>query len=242
VLRFVASKPKLRKLLEFTSIGGELDTIWWKYNASGITQIQVDSSHTVAVLAVIRKSYFTEYKADEEGEVKIPLSLYNVLDKYFKEIEAIEFVAGNGTLTLHSKNESYESALLQTEVPMAEISIEEKEYGLVPTLKVKITGIYGIDSEEWNIKADKIRIEYGDMLKLSVSLEDGGTYTRTAKILDKRDVSGSGSVLFDGKMFKSIIEQFSGPLYLILSEGPVILSQKTSEYSISYVLAPLTSE
>jgi DNA polymerase III sliding clamp (beta) subunit (PCNA family) len=239
-IKFVVSKSKLKKLLEFSSINKELDTIWWKYDSNGIAQIQVDSAFTIMVLSKINKSYFTEYTADGEGEIKIPTYIYDVVDKYFKEVTSIEFSVEGNNLYLKSKNENYKSSLLSVELPKPDIKIEEKDYGLIPTLKAKVNGVYGIDSEEWSIKSDKVKIEYGETLKLTVELEGGSSYTRYTKIFDKHDITGSGDVLLNGEMFKNIVDLFEGPLYIIFTEGPVILSQKTSEYSISYVLAPLT--
>ena len=59
-LRLVASKPRLKKLLELTSINGELDTIWLRYGPNGISQSQVDPSYTMAVIARFSRAYFTE--------------------------------------------------------------------------------------------------------------------------------------------------------------------------------------
>jgi DNA polymerase III sliding clamp (beta) subunit (PCNA family) len=238
-LKFVVTKSKLKKLLEFSSINEELDTIWWKYNQNGITQLQIDPAFTIMVLARIDKSYFTEFTAGGEGEIKIPTSIYDVVDKYFKETTSIELSLDANNLYLKSKNETYKSSLLSVELPKPDVTIEEKDYGLVPTLKANVRGVYSIDSEEWSIKSDKIKIDYGETLTLTVELE-GGSYSRFAKIFEKRDITGSGSVLLDGKMFKNVIDLFEGPLYIIFTDGPVILSQKTSEYQISYVLAPLT--
>jgi len=61
-------------------------------------------------------------------------------------------------------------------------------------------------------------------------------------VLDKREISASGTVVVDGKMLNTVIDLFSGPLYLIITEGPIVLTQKTADYVISYVLAPKTVE
>jgi hypothetical protein len=243
MLKIVSSKPKLRKLFEFSSIDGELDTIWWKYDANGITQKQVDPSFTVAVISKINKSFFTEYQADGEGEIKISSTLIDILRKYFKEVETIELNVEDNNLTLKSKDEVYEGSILQVELPVAEINVKEEEYGFIPELKGGIKGAYGIDSEDWAIKASEIKIHYGNTLKLSVALEEeGGKYTRGVKILEKKNITGEGEVTLDGKMFNKVIELFSGPLYLIITEGPIVLTQKTSEYTISYVVAPKVEE
>jgi hypothetical protein len=243
MLRFTTSKPKLRKLLEFASIGQILDTVWLRYDGNGLMQVQVDPSCIIAVISKIRKPYFTEYQATEEGEVKMPSTLYNIVKEYFKEIDMIEFTAGDGKLSLHARNESYEGSLLNIELPKAEINVEERDYGLIPILsKSNITAIYGIDSEEWSLKADEIKISYGDTLKLTITVEEGGTYTRSVKILDKKGVTGSGTVRLDGKIFKNIVDLFSGPLYLIVTDGPIILAQKTPEYAVSYIVAPKVEE
>jgi hypothetical protein len=237
-LRFVTSKPKLRRMLEMASIDQELDTIWWRYDANAIFQKQIDPSMTIAVVARFNKSFFTEYQGVGEGELKIPSTIYDVVKKFFKETESVDFTAKGGKLTLKGRDEVYEGDLLQVELPTFEGEVRETDYALMPELNAGIKGVYGIDSEEWSVKADEIRIHYGDKLRISVSLEEGGTYSRYPKVLTKADVQGEGSVLLDGKIFKTIIDLFSGPLYLIVTDGPVVLAQKTSEYSITYVIAP----
>jgi len=232
------SKPKLRRLLEHTSIDMELDVIWLKYDESGLFQKQIDSSNVVAVLAKFNKTYFTEYSATDSGEVKISSNISTIVNKYFKEVDNIELVVTDDKVELHSKNEDYEGLLLNIDLPDFEVEYSETDYGYLPSIQGGVKGIYGIDSDEWRVKADDIKIYYGNTLKLSITLEEGGTYTRTAKILDKRDVKGSGVVVLDGKLFKNVIDLFSGPLYLIITEGPVILTQKTVDYTVSYIMAP----
>jgi len=239
-LRLLASKPKLRKLVEYATIGGEIETMWLRYTPSYILQRQVNDAQTMAVLARYNKSYFTEYNASGEGELKLPATIDKILKKYFKELDNIEVVVHETNLVLKGKDEVYEGPLMQIDLPVINIEYQEREYGFVPNLKIH--GIYGIDSEEWSIKADEIKIHYGDTLKLTVTLEEGGKYTRTVKVLDKREISASGTVVVDGKMLNTVIDLFSGPLYLIITEGPIVLTQKTADYVISYVLAPKTVE
>jgi len=241
-IKFVTTKPRLKKLFEFMSIGEELDTLWLKYNKNFIFQKQIDPSYIFAVITKINKTFFTEYHVDDEGEVKISTSLYKVIDKYFKEVENIEFSITDTRLTLKGKDEIYETSLLQIELPTIEAEIEEKEFGFLPKLESEIKGIYGIDAEDWSVKADLLKIYYGNTLKLSVTLEEGGTYTRATKILDKKEICGEGVITIDGKVFKNIIDLFSGPLYMVITSGPIILSQKTSDYTITYVIAPRAEE
>ena len=235
-LRIVASKPKLRKLVEFATIDGEIETMWLRYTPSHIFQRQINDAQTIAVLAKYNRSFFTEYATSGEGSVKIPSTIDKVLNKYFKEVDSIEVAVGENSIVLKSRDEVYEGSLVEIDLPDISIEFTESEYGFVPNLKVQ--GVYGIDSEEWSIKADEVKISYGDTLKLTVALEEGGKYTRSVKVLDKRDVSTSGVVVVDGKMLKSVIDLFSGPLYLIITDGPVIFTQKTTDYTISYILAP----
>jgi len=235
-LRLVASKPRLKKLLELTSINGELDTIWLRYGPNGISQSQVDPSYTMAVIARFSRAYFTEYSTDGEGEVKVPHSIYNVVSKYLKEVDNIELKVEGDVLALRGRDEVYEGSLLQVELPRIEVDIEERDYGFVPATGT-VRAVYGVDSEEWYIKADEIKIHYGSTLKLTVDLEEGGTYTRGAKVLDRRDVAGSGTVAVDGKTFRSVVELFTGPIYLVITDAAVILSQRSSDYLVSFILA-----
>jgi hypothetical protein len=193
---------------------------------------------TIAVITKIPKAFFTEFQTEGEGELKLPSSLYDVLKDYFKEVDAIEFKAKDNAFTLRGKDEVYEGSLLQVELPSLEAEHEEREYGFIPRLSASIKGVYGIDAEEWDIKAEEVRVSYGDALKLSISLEEGGTYTRGVKVLDRREVSGSGSVLLDGKVLRSVISLFTGPLYLVITDGPIVLTQRTADYVLSYVVAP----
>jgi hypothetical protein len=230
----------LRKLVEYATIGGEIETMWLKYTPSHIYQRQVNEAQTIAVLAKYNRSYFTEYSVNGEGELKISASIDKILKKYFKELENIEVVVHENNITLKGRDEVYEGQLIQIDLPDINIEYQEKEYGFVPNLKIH--GIYGIDSEEWSIKADEVKIHYGETLKLTVAVEEGGKYTRTVKVLDKQNVSESGVVVVDGRMLKDVIDLFTGPLYLIVTEGPLIFTQKTTDYTISYVLAPKTVE
>jgi hypothetical protein len=238
-LKIVGSKPRIKKLLEFTSIDGELDTIKLKYSGNGLAQMQIDPSYTLAVISRFSKTYFTEFTATGEGEVIISYNIYKVIDKYFKELENLEISVKGNNVVVKGRDETYEGSLMQVDLPRIETTFEEREYGFVPRIEGSIKGIYGIDSEDWSIKADRVIIQYGDTLKLTVTLEEGGTYTRGAKVLDKREVSGSGVVAVDGKVLKSVIDLFSGPLYLIVTEGPLVLTQKTTDYVISYIIAPV---
>jgi len=237
-LRLKVSKPRLKKLLEFASIDSELDMIRLKYDGGGLTQSQLDPSYTLAVVSRFSKAYFTEMEVAGEGEVILPTTIYDIVNKYFKEIENIEVIVAEGRIVLKGKDETYEGGLMQAELPRIETQIEEREYGY--TIPVQVMGVYGIDSEDWQIRADKMTIHYGDTLKLTVELEGGGVYTRTIKVLDKRDVKGSGHVVVDGKTLRKVIGMFSGPLYLVVTEGPIILTQKTSEYAVGFVIAPMT--
>ena len=237
VLRFTTTKQKLRKLLEMCSIDQELDVVWWKYGEDGIAQKQTDPSMTIAVAAKINKSYFNEYAASE-GEAKIPSTIYDVVKKYFKESDAISFNIEDTKLTMRGRDEVYECNLLETELSTFEGEVEECDFGLLPPLDAEVKGVYEVDAEEFSVKADEIRIHYGDRLKLTIVLEEGGVYSRYARVIEKRDVRGEGSVLLDGKTLKTVIDLFVGPVYLVMTDGPVIVTQKTSDYAVAYAIAP----
>ena len=240
-LKFTISKPKLKKLLEFTSIDQELDTIWLKYSSDGIYQSQVDESFVIAVVSWFNNMFFTSYSASGNGELKIPSTLYKVVGKYFKELDNIEFTVKEDNIILRGRDEVYEGQLLRVELPNIGTDLINREYGYIPA-DLKVMGVYGIDAEEWRLKADEVKITYGDTLKLTIMLEEGGKYTRGVKILDKREIAGSGSVVVDGKILKTITEMFTGPIFLVITEGPIILTQKSSDYTVSYIIAPRATE
>lgn len=225
----------LNSSLKFGSKSG-LDSTVAEFAPEGV-KISDLSLEVVALKAEYNKSYFIEYKVEKEEKIPLTQTLLERLNQGFKD-EKVSFEVDGNKLILKGIRESYEEPLLDKEKSAFPIKMIETEVGYLPEKFTAITQIL-IPVEELKTLPSAEKYHFSTTPEeQKVSIEDAGKYTK--KLKPKRKIiSGDLEISFDGTYLKSTIDNIVGDVWISLSPKSVILSQKTKDYQLAYLIAPI---
>jgi len=238
------SPLRFRKLLEWSTAGGLIEVAKWEFEDQ-FKMAQADQASLVAVLINAKKEFFTKYK--KLGTVVIDVAeLEKAIRKCFRDDADIEIKVSDNRLILEGQHERIERNLFSAEVREVTAEIEETEFGLLPK-DTEYDRVVVADAAEFKSlpKADYYTIDYDDKgMKVSV-FSDNGVYQKKIKIVHTKKLSENpdGSVAVNADYFRKLVGSFNGPITFLYGENkPIILSQKTSEYIVTYALTPMVIE
>lgn len=239
-MKILIEPERLRKLLACSLKYGNnkgLESVVAVFGSKGV-EISDLSLEVVALKSEYNKSYFLEYEV--QGEEKIPLTqtLLEVLNHGFKE-EKIHLETKEGKLVLTGSRETYEEPLLDKEKSAFPISLVSTEMGFVP--EKKFTPVTQILTKVEELKELPIADKYHFTTtpeEQRVTIEDTGKYTKKLKP-DRTNISGELKVDFDGEYLKCTIDNLSGAVWLSLAPNSMVISQKTKDYALTYLISPI---
>lgn len=235
-MKIVIEPTRLNRLLSTVLIyRGKplLDSIVGEFKPNGVAFRDM-KLEVAAVHAIYSPYYFMEYEAGNE-EIPLTASLLNRLGWGFKD-EKVTLMTSENHLVLKGSKETYNEPLLDVEKGEFVLKLKSSEYGFIsvkePAVRVLLT------AEALSLpSAEKYRLDCNGE-ELRVTIEDVGRYTKTFK-LSKKPILTELAVSFDGAYFQQMVGNLTGEVWLSLTEGGVVFSQKTKDFALSYLLSSL---
>lgn len=239
-MRIVIEPNRLDRLLSTVLIYKAkplLDSIVGMFSPKGVAFRDM-KLEVAAVHAVYSPKYFIEYEVTEGEDVPLTDSLRNRLGWGFKD-EKVTLMTSEGHLVLQGLKETYNEPLLDVEKGEFTLKLKNSEFGFVTEKEPAVRVL--LPSEALNLPtAEKYRFDC-DGEKLKVTIKDVGEYTRTFKP-SKAPLMNELNVSFDGTYFAQLASNISGEVWLSLSEGGSVFSQKTKDFALTYLLSSLEEE
>lgn len=239
-MRLVLEPSRLDKLLSTVLIyKGKplLDSVVGEFTPKGVVFRDM-KLEVAAVYAIYSPKYFMEYEAAENEEVPLTDSLRNRLGWGFKD-EKVTLMTSEGQLVLKGSKETYNEPLLEVEKGEFALKLENSDFGFVPAKEPPVRVL--LTAESLNLPtAEKYRFDC-DGKELKVTIKDVGEFTRTFSP-SKAPALGNLTVSFDGAYFQQIAGNVAGEVWLSLTEGAAVFSQKTKDFCLTYLLSSLETE
>jgi len=238
-LKIVIEPNRLNKLLSTVLIYKTkplLDAIVGEFTPKGVAFRDM-RLEVAAVYVVYPSKYFIEYDVKQNEEIPLTNSLRERLGWGFKD-EKITLMTNEGRLVLQSSKESYSEPLTEVEKSDFPIEMQNTEFGYVPTKEPKIRALLPVD-ELALPSAEKYKFECtGEPKTLRVTIEDVGKYTKTIQ-LSKAPIMNEVEATFDGTYFQQIISNITGEVWVSMTEGAMVFSQKTNDFTLTYMLSSI---
>jgi DNA polymerase III sliding clamp (beta) subunit (PCNA family) len=195
------------------------------------------------VIGKFKKSYFENYD-NSLGTIQIPLSdLIEVMSKIFKTDKTIDISLVNNRLILQGELEVFGTDVPNIELPMIPTDkIKETQYGFM-SKKHEIKAIYKMDISLLNVEVlnvDTVTFKYGKGLDAILQTETS-SYKRRI-LAEEVNAEETGEITFFLDYLKRITRNVKGVIYLLFTNEPIIISQITDNYAISYLVAPKVEE
>ncbi len=216
------------------------------FSAKGVVFKDI-TLEALAVNAVFSSEYFLEFEAKEGEQVPFSKSLLDIMKDSFKKEEKVEIRTKKDKIYLQGKWQDYEEPFVEAElceipfpfVAHMTMGLLPKDLDPVVQILVKADILIGLP------KVDRLLFTC-DGKQLSVFAEDVGKFRKVitpsrTKVL--REMLGDTEMLFEKYLFDKIINQF-GPkteVWLTLRKDAMILSQRSKDYMLTYMLSSLGS-
>jgi len=205
--------------------------------------VKDNSLDVVALQAMFSSKFFLEYEAPEEN-VPLTHTLLDPLNKGFKD-EKIQVFTDENSIVMKGATETYNEPLVEAEVGSLPFKLAMTSIGAVPEkLNPENPQIEG-EFIQVLMKADDLMLPTAERLdfscdgeKLTVAIKNVGEYTKTFKPM-KKDSLGKLDVAFDGDYYEAIVGNLSGEVWVSISEGAIVFSQKTKDMTLTYILSSL---
>jgi hypothetical protein len=195
--------------------------------------------NVVAVYGGYSKEYFLEYECEKEE--KIPITK-NFLEKLsaFNEEKIQVYTEGNNIIVKSNKRE-YSEPMMDVEHPEFPFPMVNAEYGMVPKkLNVKVQVKLNADELANLPKADYYKFK-ADSNNFYAVVEDIGKYTEKLTVIQCLKTEPF-EVILDAEYLQHILNNINGEFWLMLQKEAVIFSQKTQNYSLTYLLSTREEE
>ena len=213
-----------------------IDKVVAKVTPKGIIVADL-SLASLGVYALFPKTYFIEYAVDETVLFPLTVTLHKAL-KSFK-IDAVEIVISDGTVRIIGGNKEYSEGLELAEEPVFSIKMIKTDLGLIPEKAENspvILKIVASDLAELP-KADFYRF-ISDGNSLIVEVENVGKFSVKLNPIAKIKLEKL-KVRFDGDALMRMIANMKGEITLILSESAMVLSERTKDFMITYLMSAI---
>ena len=239
-MKIVIEPSRGRKLLENILLyhgGAELDSNIGVFTPEKV-EFQDIGLEVVGVYASYDREFFVSYEAGDES-VPFSKSLLNQMRRGFGVGEQVTIWTEADKIHLAGKGERYEEPL--TEVTPGDFPIsfrEDPTVGLLPLsleakvqVQIEASVLAGLPkAENYLFKCDGQRLE--------VIIEDVGKYTREFTPYVAREMNEL-EVEFEAGYFANASSQFSGDVWLSLSEDCAVFSQRLEGSRLTYMLGSL---
>ena len=239
-MRILTEPARLDKLLKTVLIHKQkslLDTIIGEFTPKGVVFKDM-KLEVAAIHAVYSPKYFLEYESVDSENVPLTASLMDMLGQGFKD-EKVTLMTSEGHLVLKGSKETYNELLTEAEKGEFVIKLQNTDFGFVPEKEPTVRVLLNV--EDLNLPtAEKYRFDC-DGKDLSVSIKDIGEYTKTFKP-SKAPTLGELNVTFDGSFFQQMMSNMTGEVWVSMTEGGVVFSQKTKDFCLTYLLSSLSEE
>lgn len=231
----------LRKVFLYRSGSTEIDVATLRFREDGLRVSEISTDRTIAISAVFKPSLFMDY--EPIGDIPVDGGLVKVVLDYFKTDESVEFKVstnekGERKLELIGTNEEYIRKLPSQ--PTTPFETKVTEFGYVPS-KLDVECAYLTQAGYLRgLSGDYVKFKYGaDGLTVSVS-DNLSEYIRRIDYT-KHVGEGSGEVSYHVLKLSKVLAVFSGQVWVCFTGIglPVIISQVTEVYTVSYVIAPM---
>jgi len=236
-MKILIEPERLKRLLNAVLIyKGKplLENVMGEFKTGGL-QVKDCSLDVVAVEGMFAKKFFLEYEADDEN-VPLTKTLLEPLNTGFKD-EKVEVFTDQNHIIIKGKTETYNEPLIDREVGTIPFTMVMSELGRVPeklNAKVQVS----LKAEDLNLPtAEKLTFTC-DGESLKVSIKNIGEYIKTLKPT-RKNVMEELKVSFDGAYFGAVVSNLDGEVWLSMNEGAVVFSQKTKDYTLTYMLSSI---
>ena len=230
----IVSLPKTSKAL--------LEPVEFEFDDKGLWVRQYDSASIVAVLANFKPAYFQEYNIMPVFQVS-PSSLLPDLRKVLKLEKVVKILLDEDKIVFRGEYEEYSDLRPNIAVNKIEADkVVEKHFGFC-SAKLNPHKIYRLDISQLELmKAEEISFEYGKTLVAMISTE---TKSYKRRLIHEANPAGDGEgrVTLYYDLVQRVVRNMSGMVYIAFTEqGPVLFSQKTDAFTVTYVLLPKEEE
>lgn len=245
-MKVLIEPTRFKRLLETILIYKQkplLESAVGEFKEKGLI-VKNSSLDVVAVQAMFTKKYFLEYEATEEN-FPLTKTLLDPLNTGFKD-EKINVFTEEGSIVIKGKTETYKEPLTEGEVGEIPFKMVNTEMGVIPEK---------LNPENPQVKGELIQVLLkGEDLqsiptaekfafscdgeKLTVTITNVGEYTKTFNPT-KKESMGKMQVSFDGAYFANVVNNLEGDVWMSITEGAVVFSQKTKDLSLTYLLSSL---
>lgn len=240
-MKAIVEPNRFQRLLENVLVyhaKPELDAHVGVFSTKGIIFRDI-SLEALAINAVFSSEYFLEFEAEKDEQIPFSKSLLDTMKTSFKNDEKIEVRTEKDKIYLQGKLERYEEPLIEAEPSEFPIDfMTHKTMGLLPKdLDPVVQILVKSDILSGLPKSDTLLFTC-DGKQLSVVVEDVGKFTKVITP-SKKKVLGDIEMSFGSEYFNKIINQFTGDVWLTLRQDAMILSQRSKDYMLTYMLSSM---
>lgn len=254
-MRILLEPERLKRLLSSVLLHTSGDKFLLKgvmgnFSEKGL-QIKDSSLDIVAIQALYTKKFFLEFSVEGEKEdIPIPNSLFEPLKLGFNE-EKMEFFNDQNQLILKTKLEDYNEPISEQEQGTMPFKMMMTELGIIPEKMNPENPQVGGPMIQIQLKAEELsRLPPADeykfvckdkKLSVTVPVKELGKYTKVFKPT-KIGAIEDMEVAFDGSYFGAIANNISGEVWLSIINDAMVVSQKTKDCCITYLLSSQSEE
>jgi len=244
-MEIVVEPNRFRQILTTALIGGGLESVTGYFRPDGL-YIEDNSLQTVGVKAFYPVHYFISYKIEGEKE-QIPLT--KTMLEPFTFHEAFE----KEQLKVSTKDTKifYQTVVKEEErrelwkddlgtISEAKFSfpfpISEK--GFIPTGKPELIQVLLRISQLKVHSADRYKF-ICDGKKIGIEVSEPGVYRRDLELTKQPKIT-EFTLAVPGETLETIVGLFTGEVWLSFYEKALVISQKTKEGTLTYLLSPFS--
>jgi hypothetical protein len=226
--------------------GVALDANVAQFTENGVSFNDI-SLEVVIINAVFGKGFFLNYSTDDDEEVPFSKSLLEQMKYGFGDDEKVRVFTHEGKIHIEGKTDRYEENLMDIEATPAPNKFSTDDVlGIIPTKFVTNTQILINPDVLSGLQKSEALHFVCDGKKLDVIVEDVGKFTKEiipvkigTKKTDKggnKKVIGELDMVFDAKLFKDVLNQFGGEVWLSFGKDGVVFSQRDDDHMLTYCL------
>ena len=245
-MEIVVEPNRFQQVLNTALIGGMLESVTGYFRPDGL-YIEDQSLQGTAVKAFFPKQFFIEYKT-AEGEEKIclqkimkePFGFHEAFEKEKIKVKTKENKIFYLSMDEADKsNEFWRSDLEAVTEKLFGTKIEPSEKGYVPThaelqaqFLVRIGQLRVHKSERYKFICDGNKVE--------IEVYEPGVYRRLLNLVKQHKLTPLESAI-PGETLETIVDLFSGEVWVTIFGKAVVFSQKTKEGTIlTYIISPFS--
>jgi hypothetical protein len=244
-MEIIVEPNRFRQILNTGLIGGSIESTTGYFRQDGL-YLEDNSLQTVGVKTFFPVHYFINYKIDGEEE---QIALTKTMLEPFKfneafEKEQLKVTTKNGKVYYQTvvkeeqEEEIWKDDLGTPNEAKFKFQIPMTEKGFIPTGKPELVQVLLRISQLKIHIADRYKF-ICDGQKIKVEVTEPGVYSRELK-LSKQPKLSELTLAVPGETLETIVGLLTGEVWLTFFKSALIISQKTKEGTLTYLLSPFS--